>query len=142
MAVRLLSFLLRSYGMLVKASAIQEHNCLIFSWRSWGSCNGVCGHQIRSRGRVFCCNKSVQPHTIENCIEHCDFSSDCETLRNQTCTSIVCEHGATLSSLAYTCKCSLHHKGDYCQGSSHLKETFLEITFLVYIYWSFKNMYL
>lgn len=43
-------------------------DCQIFSWRSWGSCNGVCLNQKRSRERVFCCSKDVHPHNLENCL--------------------------------------------------------------------------
>lgn len=131
MTARISLVLLVSCGIIVAGYQVKENcgkngseDCHIFSWRSWGSCNGVCGHQTRSRERVFCCSLDVHPHDLENCLAHCNFTNNFESHQNQTC--IVCEHGDMLSSLTSTCKCGSHFKGDCCQGRKHFLNIFLK----------------
>lgn len=147
MTVRTSLVLLMSCGMLVAVYQVKENcrtygsgpfgDCQIFSWRSWGSCTGVCGHQKRSRERVFCCSKDVHPHNLENCLKHCNFSKDFESYQNQTC--IVCEHGGTSSLLAFTCKCTPNYKGDCCQGKKQFGRVFQTTSFFFNIDVLFKK---
>lgn len=89
-------------------------DCHIFSWRSWGSCTGNCGHQKQNRERFFCCDDSVIPHTLEKCLQHCNFSNAFEYLQNQQCR--VCENGGTMLLASSPCMCNSWHKGDCCEG--------------------------
>lgn len=86
--------------------------CHIFLWRSWGSCNGACGHQNQNRERLFCCDARVVPHTLDNCVKHCGFHNY-ETNQNKTC---VCENGGTFSLILTSCICGPRNTGDCCQG--------------------------
>lgn len=108
------------FSMNLLVLSIQEHctsdgsdDCHIFPWRSWGSCNGACGHQNQNRGRVFCCDAQVVPHTLDSCVKHCGFINY-ETNQNKTCR--VCENGGTFSSILTLCICGPRNTGDCCQG--------------------------
>lgn len=105
--------------------------CHIFTWRSWESCNGVCGHQKQIRERVFCCSSNVTPHNIDNCLKHCNFSHNFERLQNKTCR--VCEHGGKLISVSSPCKCSLRYKGDCCQGRNNCTISFISVVVWCFI---------
>lgn len=89
-------------------------DCRVFPWRSWGSCNGACGHQKQNRERVFCCSSNVMPHTLDSCLKHCGFPNDFEIIQNKTCR--VCENGSTFSSILTSCICGPRNTGDCCQG--------------------------
>lgn len=132
---RVLSILLISITNCLLVTAEQckldgSEDCHIFTWRSWGSCNGVCGHQKQQRERVFCCDANLKPHNIDNCLKHCNLLSNFERFQNKTCR--VCEHNGTLISVSSPCKCSLRYKGDCCQGRNNFS-----VFFILVVVWCF-----
>ena len=89
-------------------------DCRLFTWRAWESCLGKCGNQSQTRQRVFCCNSKVLPHTVENCLLHCNLSRDFPVKQNQSCR--VCQNNGTLVSVSAACVCTPRYKGGCCQG--------------------------
>lgn len=89
------------------------NDCDVFSWSSWGSCSGTCGHQKQNRGRTFCCSEAVKPWNWENCLQHCNLPNTFEYLQTKRCR--VCKKKKLLS-VSYPCICSSRYKGDCCEG--------------------------
>ncbi|XP_061196826.1 neurogenic locus notch homolog protein 1-like [Saccostrea echinata] len=90
-----------------------EPECHVFNWKEWASCTGVCGSQSQRRERNMCCSMSVSPHTIENCLKHCNLSPNFKLDQSKSCR--ICENGGTLNISSLSCKCDPYHKGDCCQ---------------------------
>lgn len=122
---RAILFLLIIFSALLTTVTIEQCNndvssdCHVFPWRSWGRCTGACGHQKRTRRRVFCCN-AKEPRNVENCLHYCNFPDTFETLQNQSCR--FCENGGTVLSASSSCICSLRYKGDCCEGRNNSEE--------------------
>lgn len=95
-------------------------DCHFFNWRPWGSCIGKCGYQNQTRERFFCCNSEVIPHTVENCLLHCNLSRQYPTKESKTCR--ICLNGGTLHSVSTPCGCSPKFKGDCCQGKDAIHQ--------------------
>lgn len=117
---RVILFLVISCSALLTVVTIEQcksdgsDDCVVFPWRSWGSCTGNCGHQKQNRKRFFCCNVNVRPHNLENCLLYCNLSNAFETFQNQTCR--VCKNGGTVLSASSPCVCGSQYKGDCCEG--------------------------
>lgn len=120
---RALWFLVVNYSALLTVVTVEQckqddsDDCYIFPWRSWGSCTGNCGHQKQNRERFFCCKNDVIPHNLENCLQHCNFSNDFETVHNRTCR--VCENGGSVLLASSPCICSSRYNGDCCEGRNN-----------------------
>lgn len=118
--LRVILFLVISCSALLTVVTIEQcksdgsDDCVVFPWRSWGSCIGNCGHQKQNRKRFFCCNVNVRPHNLENCLLYCNLSNAFETFQNQTCR--VCKNGGTVLSASSPCVCGSQYRGDCCEG--------------------------
>ena len=58
--------------------------------------------------------KSCLPHTVENCLLHCNLSRDFPVKQNQSCR--LCQNNGTLVSVSAACVCTPRYKGGCCQG--------------------------
>lgn len=91
-------------------------DCKVSNWESWSVCSGICGSQSHSRERYMCCDNVVKPHTIENCLMHCNLTASFPLTLSRPCRT--CENGGRLNSSSLSCQCDVYHKGGCCQGKN------------------------
>ena len=89
-------------------------DCKVSDWESWSVCSGICGSQSHSRERYMCCDNNVKPHTIENCLMHCNLTASFPLTLSRPCR--ICENGGRLNSSSLSCQCDIYHDGSCCQG--------------------------
>lgn len=89
-------------------------DCKVLNWESWSVCSGICGSQSQKRVRFMCCDNDVIPHTLENCLVHCNLTANFPLTISRPCR--ICENGGRLNSSSLSCQCDIYHEGSCCQG--------------------------
>lgn len=54
----------------------------------------------------MCCDVAVLPHTLENCLVHCNLTANFPLTMSRPCR--ICENGGRLNSSSLSCQCDIY----------------------------------
>ncbi|CAG2222391.1 unnamed protein product [Mytilus edulis] len=93
--------------------------CDIEEWAPWSSCSATCGGGEQIRKKYMCCDDTVKPKTLQNCLDHCNltiswYESNAEEKRH---CGFHCMHGK-YNRKEHQCKCESEYSGVCCEKAS------------------------
>ena len=89
--------------------------CQTEEWSKWFPCEPSCGGE-RRREKYLCCESTIVPHILENCLKHCNITKnwwDLNAVEIQSCTK-TCVHGSYNPS-HNNCTCFTGYIGSCCE---------------------------
>ncbi|XP_076080292.1 uncharacterized protein LOC143051148 [Mytilus galloprovincialis] len=93
--------------------------CDIEEWAPWSFCSATCGGGEQIRKKYMCCDDTVKPKTLQNCLDHCNltiswYESNAEEKRH---CGFHCMHGK-YNRKEHQCKCESEYSGVCCEKAS------------------------